>query len=96
MKCLLYKGKNVNIGSKYLLNLVHVILKLEAKNVLIQKTFLTIMNLQIGMFSPKSLQLVRDWYCGVQFHWNKVNTKDQNNLVILFLANSVLDKRLVL
>jgi len=25
MKCLLYKGKNVNIGAKYLLNLVHVI-----------------------------------------------------------------------
>jgi len=58
MKCLLYKGKNINIGAQYLLNLVHVISKLEAKNVVIQKTFLTIMNLQIGMFSAKSLQLV--------------------------------------
>jgi len=44
MKYLLYKGKNVNIGAKYLLNLVHVISKLEAKNVIIQKTFLTITN----------------------------------------------------
>jgi len=28
--------------------------------------------------AAKSLQLVRDWYWGVQFHWNKVNTKEQN------------------
>jgi len=29
----LYEGKNVNIGINYLLNLVHVISKLEVKNV---------------------------------------------------------------
>ena len=39
MKCLLHQGKNVNIGAKYLLNPVHVISKLEAKNVLNQKIF---------------------------------------------------------
>jgi len=44
MKCLLHQGKNVNIGAKYLLNPVHVISKLEAKNVLNQKIFLTIAN----------------------------------------------------
>jgi len=48
------------------------------------------------MFSAKSLQLVRDWYWGVQFHWNRLNTKEQNNLVILLLVNSVFDKMCVL
>ena len=48
------------------------------------------------MFYAKSLQLIRDCYWGVQSHWNKWNTKEQNNLVILLQVNSVLDKKLVL